>query len=80
MKLRILGVLLSDDIPSPRDVVIIGLAEACGILRELLPKGEYDKARDRIDRVRKLDLIGQATSQAVHDIEMWLAAGHSNAG
>ena len=75
VKLRILGVLLSDDIPSPRDVVIIGLADACRILPELLPKGDYARARRRIDQVRRLDLIGQATSQAIHDIEMWLAAG-----
>ena len=75
VKLRILGVLLSDDIPDPRDVVIIGLADACGILPALLPKGDYDRARVRIDQVRKLDLIGQATSRAVHDIEMWLAVG-----
>ena len=75
VKLRILGVLLSDDIPGPRDIVIIGLADACGILPELLPKGDYGKARARIDQVRKLDLIGQATSQAIHDIEMWLAGG-----
>ena len=73
VKLRILGVLLSDDIPSPRDVVIIGLADACDLLPALLPKGDYDKARARIDQVRKLDLIGQAVSQAVQDIEMWLA-------
>ena len=75
VKLRILGVLLSDDIPDPRDIVIIGLADACGLLPGLLPKGEYDKARARIDQVRRLDLIGQATSRAIHDIGMWLAAG-----
>ena len=75
VKRRILGVLLSDDIPSPRDIVIIGLAEACGILRELMPEGDYAAARQRIDQVRKLDLIGQATSHAIHDIEMWLTAG-----
>ncbi len=77
VKLRILGVLLSDDIPDPRDIVIIGLADACGLLPGLLPKGEYDKARARIDQVRKLDLIGQATSRAIHDIGMWLAAGRA---
>ena len=75
VKLRILGVLLSDDIPDPRDIVIIGLADACGLLPALLPEGEYDKARARIDQVRRLDLIGQATSRAIHDIGMWLAAG-----
>ena len=77
VKLRILGVLLSDEIPDPRDIVIIGLADACGLLPQLLPKGENDKARARIDQVRKLDLIGQATSRAIHDIGMWLAAGRA---
>ena len=77
VKLRILGVLLSDEIPDPRDIVIIGLADACGILRELLPKGDYEQARARIDQVRKLDLIGQATLRAINDIEMWLSAGRS---
>ena len=73
VKLRILGVLLSDEIPDPRDIVIICLADACGILRQLLPKRELEGVRDRIDQVRKLDLIGQAMAQAIHDIELWLA-------
>ena len=74
VKLRILGVLLSDEIPDPRDIVIICLADACGILRHLLPKRELEGVRDRIEQVRKLDLIGQAMAQAIHDIEVWLAA------
>ncbi|MXZ98729.1 MAG: GPP34 family phosphoprotein [Acidimicrobiaceae bacterium] len=74
VKLRILGVLLSDEIPDPRDIVIICLADACGILSQLLPKREFAGVRDRIEQVRKLDLIGQAMAQAIHDIELWLAA------
>ena len=74
VKLRILGVLLSDEIPDPRDIVIICLADACGILHHLLPKREFERVRDRIEQVRKLDLIGQAMAQAIHDIEVWLAA------
>jgi len=74
VKLRILGVLLSDEIPDPRDIVIICLADACGILHLLLPKRELAGVRDRIEQVRKLDLIGQAMAQAIHDIELWLAA------
>ncbi|MCY4069572.1 MAG: GPP34 family phosphoprotein [Acidimicrobiaceae bacterium] len=75
VKLRIMGVLFSEEIPDPRDIVIICLADACGILRQLMPKRELDKARDRIEQVRKLDLIGQAMTQAIHDIELWLATG-----
>ncbi len=74
VKLRILGVLLSDEIPDPRDIVIICLADACGLLRLLLPKRELESVRDRIEQVRKLDLIGQAMAQAIRDVELWLAA------
>ncbi len=74
VKLRIMEVLFSDQIPAPRDVVIIALADACGIFRELLPKRELQQVADRIEQVRKLDLIGQAMAETIHDMEMWLAA------
>ncbi len=73
VKLRIMGVLFSDEIPDPRDIVIICLVDACGIFRELLSRRELDRAMARIEQVRKLDLIGQAVSQAVWDIEESLA-------
>ena len=73
VKLRIMGVLFSDEIPDPRDIVIVCLAEACGIFQALLSTRELATASARIEQVRKLDLIGQAISQAVWDIETSLA-------
>ncbi len=73
VKLRIMEVLLSDQLPAPRDVVIICLADACGLFRRLLAKNELQAAAPRIDVVRKLDLIGQAMTQAIRDIELSLA-------
>ena len=73
VKLRIMEVLFSDQIPGPRDVVIIGLAHACDIFKEILSTRELARISDRIDQVRKLDLIGQAMSQAITDIELSLA-------
>ena len=74
VKLRIMGVLLSDEIPDPRDVVIICLADVCGIFRHMLSRRELEQATGRIEQVRKLDLIGQAVSQAIHDIEISIAS------
>ena len=74
VKLRIMGVLFSDEIPSPRDVVIICLADACGIFKGLLSSRELDNVSERIDQVRRLDLIGQALSKGIRDIEMSIAA------
>lgn len=73
VKLRIMEVLFSDQIPDPRDVVIIGLAHACDIFNQILSARELARVADRIDQVRKLDLIGQAMSQAITDIELSLA-------
>ena len=74
VKSRIMGLLFSEEIPDPRDVTIICLADACGIFGELLTKDELEKASARIEQVRKLDLIGQAMSRAIYDIEVSVAA------
>ena len=74
VKLRIMEVLFSDLIPEPRDIMLICLADACGIFRELLSARESRRASDRIEQVRRLDLIGQSMAQAIHDIEMSIAA------
>ena len=70
VKLRIMGVLFSDEIPDPRDVMIICLVDACGIFRELLSRRELTQVAPRIETVRKLELIGQAMAQAIRDIEL----------
>ena len=74
VKLRIMGVLLSDEIPDPRDVMLICLADACRIFNRLLSRQELERASERIAQVRKLDLIGQAMTQAIYDIELSVAA------
>ena len=73
VKLRILNVLFSDEIPDPRDQMIICLAEACGIFPRLLSSQEHTRAAERIAQVSKLDLIGQSMSQAIHDIQVSVA-------
>ncbi len=73
VKGRIFGIIFSDEIPDPRDIVIISLVDASGIFKHLLSEREHRRARDRIDRVRKMDLIGQAVTGAVREIEASLA-------
>ena len=73
VKLRIMAVLFSDEIPDPRDIVIICLGDACGIFRSIFTNEELDRVTPRIEQVRQLDLIGQAMTQAIQDIELTLA-------
>ena len=73
VKLRIMEVLFSDVIPDPRDIVIIALADACGIFRSIFTSSELERVAPRIEQVRKLDLIGQEMMHAIQDIELTLA-------
>lgn len=73
VKLRLMEVLFSEAIPSPRDVILLCLTHASGILNALLPVNELDRLSDRIDQVRRLDLIGQSVLKAIQDIEVSIA-------
>ena len=78
-KLRVTGVLLSDDIPHPRDVAMICLVDACGILPEIFSEREIERAAPRIEQLRKMDLIGHEVGGAVAEIErsIMMAAVHA---
>lgn len=70
--LRIMRVLFSDEIPDPHDIVIICLADACGIFENILSKSERAEVHDRIEMIRKMDLIGQSVTKAIRKLERTL--------
>ena len=74
LKSRIRMVLSSDVIPDPREIVIVTLADGCGLVEPLLSAGETDRAASRIELVRKMDLIGRAFLAAM-DVAVQPAAG-----
>lgn len=73
VKHRIMSILFTEEIPDPRDIIIIGLVDACGLFRHLLSEREHKNARERIAMIRKMDLIGQAVTNSVREIEASLA-------
>ena len=73
VKLRIMEVLFSDEIPDARDIIIISLSDVCGILRSLLSSRELKTTAQRVDQVRRMDLIGREVSETVWDIQSSLA-------
>ena len=68
VKRRIADLLLSDEIPDPRDIVIIALAQSCGLLRRVFSDSELRSAQKRIDQIAKLDLIGQAMTDMMVEL------------
>ena len=74
VKLRLLEVLFGDEIPEPRDVMLICLADACGILKAILTSQELDQVSGRLSAVRKLDLIGREMTAAIDEVLTAIAA------
>jgi len=69
VKARLRQILLTDEIPAPRDVVLICLVAACELMELVLTPEELAGAEARIEQLRKMDLIGQAVAKAVREIE-----------
>lgn len=63
--LRVMRLLFDDDLPSPEDVAIVSLANACGLFPVLLSPSELKEAQERIDLFSQMDLIGQAIIKLV---------------
>ena len=72
--MRILRVLFSDEIPDPRDAMLIGLADSCDIFKELLSARELHHVAERIAVVGNLDLIGHEVGEAIFDIRRLVSA------
>lgn len=69
IKARLRELILNDEIPDQREAVLVGLANSCGIFDEMLSPEELARARPRITALRKLDLIGQAMTGIIREIE-----------
>ncbi|MCY3621792.1 MAG: GPP34 family phosphoprotein, partial [Gammaproteobacteria bacterium] len=66
-KARILNVVLNDDIPDPRDVILVGLMQTCDRFKTLLSEEDYDEKLERIETVASMDLVGRSVATAVKD-------------
>lgn len=77
VKLRLMGVLFSDEIPDPRDAMLISLVDACAIFNEMLSSWEMEAVTPRIRQVGQLDLIGRETIRAIDDVRRAMGASTS---
>ncbi len=65
IKARIGNVIFTDEVPRPRDVVIVALANTCDVFRLIF---ELDQAaEERIEFICQLDLIGRSIAAAVSE-------------
>jgi golgi phosphoprotein 3 len=69
VRARLRHLLLSDEIPDPRDIVLICLVDACSLLRFVLSADEIDTTAARVAQLRKMDLIGQAVTKSASETD-----------
>ena len=69
VKSRLGDLVMSDEIPDPREVVLVGIADSCGLFDVILSPEDRARVRPRINALRKLDLIGQAMTKIIREIE-----------
>ena len=62
---RISKAIFYNEIPSPRDVVIVCLLDTCNILRYIFEFDEESEAR--VEQILKMDLLGRAIAEAVSE-------------
>ena len=67
IKTRVVKALFTDEIPDPRDIVVICLVNACDVFRIMFELDE--ETEERIDLICSMDLIGRSIAAAVgHNI------------
>ncbi len=73
VKARIMGVLFNDEIPDPRDAMLIGLCRAGGLFSLLLSSAELDRVQPRIDAVADLEELNRSLADAIREIYAQIA-------
>ena len=69
VRVRIMRLLFSEDIPDPRDIVIVSLAASCDLFKSILSRDELETVKERIDLISGMDLVGQSVARAVRQMK-----------
>ena len=62
-RLRLL--ILSDEIPDPRETVLVSLVDACGFFQDILSPREYQRSQERIAQLARMDAIGRSVANLI---------------
>jgi Golgi phosphoprotein 3 len=73
VKARLLGVLFNNEIPEPRDALLIGLCRAAGLFSLILTQHQLDQLQTRIDQVADLEELNRSLSDAIREIYAQIA-------
>lgn len=69
VKLRLAKAILSDDIPDTRDIMLVSIADQCGLLGYVLSEAEVENRKDRIQTLCRLETISRKVADAIHALD-----------
>ena len=69
VKLRLAQAILTDAIPDTRDIMLVSIAEACGLLGYVLSDTQLDSRRARIQTLCNLETISRNVSDAIAGLD-----------
>ncbi|MFO1029411.1 MAG: GPP34 family phosphoprotein [Acetobacteraceae bacterium] len=67
-KARLMTILFNDDVPDPRDTLLLGLANASGVLSRMLSAAEFERAAARIAQIANLEEIGRSVATVCRQV------------
>ncbi|HEY2013329.1 MAG TPA: GPP34 family phosphoprotein [Bryobacteraceae bacterium] len=68
-KLRLAKAILTDEIPDTRDIMLVSIAEPCGLLGYVLSSAELDNRRERIGVLCNLETISRTVTAAILNLD-----------
>jgi Golgi phosphoprotein 3 len=68
-KLRLARAILTDEIPDTRDIMLVSIAEQCGLLGYVLSSGELANRKSRIEMLCNLETISRKVTDAILNLD-----------
>jgi hypothetical protein len=69
VKSRLAQAILTDDIPDTRDIMLVSIAEQCGLLSYVLSDTELNSRTERIQTLCNLETISRKVSDAIAGLD-----------
>ncbi len=71
---RLRDIILSDDIPEPRDALMIGLCRATGLVPLLLTPPELEETVARVDQIADLEELNRSLAEVIRQLQASMVA------
>ena len=75
VRLRLADAILSDTIPGTRDIMLVSIAEPCGLLGYVLTEAQLAARRQRIQMLCNLETISRKVADAINALDATLHQG-----